>query len=94
MPEHVHLLLSEPSIQPLAKALQALKLSVSKQADTKPFWQPRYYDFNVFTTRKLLEKLNYMHQTPSPAAWSKLLKTGPTPAISTTSPALPTPPST
>jgi len=64
MPEHVHLLLSEPATEPLAKALQALKLSVSKQADTKPFWQPRYYDFNVFTTRKLLEKLNYMHQNP------------------------------
>ena len=30
MPEHVHLLLGEPSDAPLSKALQSLKLSVSK----------------------------------------------------------------
>ena len=64
MPEHVHLLLGEPAAEPLSKALQALKLSVSKQADTKPFWQPRYYDFNVFSGKKRLEKLNYMHHNP------------------------------
>ena len=64
MPEHVHLLLSEPATEPLAKALQSLKLSVSKQADTKPLWQPRYYDFNVFTGKKRLEKLHYMHRNP------------------------------
>ena len=64
MPEHVHLLLSEPAADPLAKALQSLKLSVSKQADTKPFWQARYYDFNVFTGKKRLEKLHYMHYNP------------------------------
>ena len=64
MPEHVHLLLSEPATDPLSKAIQALKLSVSKQADTHPFWQTRYYDFNVFTRQKRLEKLDYMHRNP------------------------------
>jgi len=29
-----------------------------------PFWQPRYYDFNVFHEQKLVEKLDYMHQNP------------------------------
>ena len=29
-----------------------------------PFWQPRYYDFNVFREQKLIEKLDYMHQNP------------------------------
>ena len=30
----------------------------------KQFWQPRYYDFNVFTARKRIKKLNYMHRNP------------------------------
>ncbi len=64
MPEHVHLLVSEPATDPLSKAIQALKLSVSKQAPTQPFWQTRYYDFNVFSREKRLEKLLYMHQNP------------------------------
>jgi len=28
------------------------------------FWQRRYYDFNLFSEEKLLEKLNYMHNNP------------------------------
>ena len=28
------------------------------------FWQPRYYDFNVFTQRKYVEKLRYIHRIP------------------------------
>ncbi len=28
------------------------------------FWQRRYYDFNVFTKKKLSEKLDYMHYNP------------------------------
>ena len=64
MPEHVHLLLSEPEKGLLSVGLQALKISVSKQAKERPFWQARYYDFNVFTEEKRLEKLNYMHWNP------------------------------
>jgi putative transposase len=64
MPEHVHMLLSEPETKPLATALQALKLSVSKLSTPKPFWQTRYYDFNVFTHNKRVEKLKYMHRNP------------------------------
>ena len=29
-----------------------------------PFWQARFYDFNVWTAKKRVEKLNYMHQNP------------------------------
>jgi putative transposase len=29
-----------------------------------PFWQPRYYDFNVWHESKLTEKLDYVHQNP------------------------------
>jgi putative transposase len=64
MPEHVHLLLSEPGKALLSVGMQALKVSVSKQATERPFWQARYYDFNVFTQEKRLEKLNYMHWNP------------------------------
>ena len=66
MPEHVHLLVSEPLDYetPLSKALQSLKLSVSKRLAPKPLWQARYYDFNVFTHNKRVEKLKYMHRNP------------------------------
>ncbi len=67
MPEHVHLLLSEPEVASLATALQALKQSVSRTLalrHAEPFWQARYYDFNVWTAGKRIEKLRYMHRNP------------------------------
>jgi putative transposase len=65
MPEHVHLLATEPEDEPLATAIQAVKQSVSRLLGSgEPFWQPRYYDFNVYTERKRIEKLRYMHRNP------------------------------
>ena len=64
MPEHVHLLVSESREKPLATAIQALKASVSKLSGQHPFWLTRYYDFNVFTHNKLIDKLYYMHTNP------------------------------
>jgi putative transposase len=64
MLEHVHLLVSEPAISTLAKAIHALKLSMSKLSPQRPFWQARYYDFNVFSSRKHVEKLRYIHRNP------------------------------
>ena len=64
MPEHVHLLLSEPSAAPLSKAIHSLKSSFAKRLLQRPFWLPRYYDFNVYTARKRLEKLRYIHRNP------------------------------
>jgi len=29
-----------------------------------PFWQARFYDFNVWTDKKRVQKLRYMHQNP------------------------------
>ncbi|MGB7584553.1 MAG: hypothetical protein WBM11_06890 [Terriglobales bacterium] len=29
-----------------------------------PICQPRFYDFNVWTERKRIEKLRYMHRNP------------------------------
>jgi len=64
MPEHVHLLVSEPGKGILARVIQALKLSVSVQRPERPFWQARYYDFNVHNELKRIEKLRYMHRNP------------------------------
>jgi putative transposase len=67
MPEHVHLLISEPERGTLALALQMLKQAVSQElraASRTPFWQPRYYDFNVWSERKRVEKLRYLHRNP------------------------------
>ena len=66
MPEHVHLLVSEPERATLARAIQALKQSVSQKlkAPDGRFWQTRYYDFNVFTPAKRVEKLKYIHRNP------------------------------
>jgi putative transposase len=64
MPEHVHLLLSEPPTHPLSTVLGALKRSVSKKLPEAPFWLPRYHDFNIYSATKHLEKLRYLHRNP------------------------------
>jgi putative transposase len=67
MPEHVHLLVSEPKRAKLAAALQMLKQIVSHELRSKlgtPFWQTRYYDFNVWSEKKRIEKLKYIHRNP------------------------------
>ena len=66
MPEHVHLLLSEPERKNLSLVLQMVKQMVSRKLQTSkgPFWQARYYDFNVRSERKRVEKLRYIHRNP------------------------------
>jgi putative transposase len=107
MPEHVHLLVSEPQRATLSTAIQALKLGVvrslqvsndenltaliprsRKSSETwgtpsvgcstksNSFWMARFYDFNVWTEKKRVEKLRYIHRNPvarglvdSPEQW-------------------------
>ena len=66
MPNHVHLLLSEPKRHTLATTISVLKGETSKhlKKDLQQFWQTRYYDFNVFTHKKFVEKLRYIHRNP------------------------------
>jgi len=66
MPDHVHLLVSEPERSSLAEAIKALKQGVSRRLRTEDgrFWQTRYYDFNVRDERKRIEKLRYIHRNP------------------------------
>ncbi len=86
MPEHVHLLISEPVRGTPSTVLKMLKQRVSRQLRHKPrrrvsalqrsfqfasspehlpqFWQKRFYDFNVWSRKKKIEKPGYMHANP------------------------------
>ena len=83
MPEHVHLLVSEPLRGDLSAAVKALKQGVSRKVlgssrrkdarqtelfarkpPPRSFWQRRFYDFNVWTEKKRLEKIRYIHRNP------------------------------
>jgi putative transposase len=67
MPEHVHLLVNEPKRGTLAQAMQSLKQGVARRLALRAadsFWQARYYDFNVWSERKFVEKLRYIHRNP------------------------------
>ena len=72
MPEHVHLLLSEPADSKLAAAMQLLKtrVSVCARKENKrtvgefPFWQRRYFDHNVRNYEGFVTQLRYIHRNP------------------------------
>ena len=83
MPEHVHLLLTEPEVGTPSTVMQVLKQRTARallptrkrrnprqrnlfgdEPKRRAFWQARSYDFNVWTTKKRVEKLRYMHRNP------------------------------
>jgi putative transposase len=80
MPEHFHLLTSEPQVGNPSTVLQVLKQRFAqhilsrRRTDRQQrllfsgqpvhVWQARFYDFNVWTERKRIEKLRYMHRNP------------------------------
>jgi len=67
MPEHIHLLVSEPENGALAQAMQSLKQGVARKLALRAkdsFWQERYHDFNIWSERKFVEKLRYIHDNP------------------------------
>jgi len=44
---------------------EQLSLSFPKFiAEARQFWQARFYDFNVYSRKKMKEKLEYMHANP------------------------------
>jgi len=94
MPEHIHLLISEPQKKNPSTVMQALKLSFARRVLAQArrrrnpsqaslfehapehVWQKRFYDFNVWTEHKRIEKLRYKHRNPvkrglvvSPELW-------------------------
>jgi putative transposase len=85
MPNHVHLLISEPARGTPSTVMQVLKQRVSRKLhhrknrkglagqlafqfgepdDGSCLWQRRFYDFNVWSQKKLNNKLEYMHLNP------------------------------
>ncbi len=73
MPEHIHLLLSEPERGTLARALQSLKSASARMTRRvraqilrarTPFWQTRYYDRYMRDFDEFSEKLRYIHRNP------------------------------
>jgi putative transposase len=72
MPEHVHMLVSEPDCASLAGFMQLLKTKVSVQArkaqkraaGDEPFWQTRYFDHNVRNHAGFVTQLRYIHRNP------------------------------
>ena len=95
MPEHIHLLLTEPEVGTPSTVMQVLKQRTARallpkrkrrnprqrslfedEPKRRAFWQARSYDFNVWTKKKRVEKLRYMHRNPvkrglveSPEQW-------------------------
>ena len=57
---------TEPERETLAVAMPAMKQSVARRQVKVGghFWQPRYYDFNVWSEKKRIEKLRYIHRNP------------------------------
>jgi hypothetical protein len=43
---------------------QAASCSGHPRSKAMPIWQPLFYDFNVWTEGKRLEKLSYRHRNP------------------------------
>ena len=69
MPEHFHLLITEPGVGNPSVVMKVVKERFTKLLhhggmQTGPIWQKRFYDFNVCTTEKRIEKLRYMHRNP------------------------------
>jgi putative transposase len=97
MPEHLHLLITEPETGDPSVVMKVLKERFTRKLRTAgtppiasgaplitsgapliapfamsgiphpepvPVWQKRFYDFNVWTEKKRIEKLRYIHRNP------------------------------
>jgi len=75
MPEHFHLLISEPETRNPSLVMQAVKIGFARRVinreDLPPgsatgahIWQRRFYDFNVLGREKRVEELRYIHRNP------------------------------
>jgi len=69
MPEHFHLLMTEPEVGNPSVVMKVVKERFTKLLHhggkhTGPIWQRRFYDFNVCNTEKRTEKLRHIHRNP------------------------------
>ncbi len=87
MLDHVHAMVWFPKEHQISLCMNKWKDLTSKQIsavyerdfapywekleDREAVWQRRYYDFNVYSERKMHEKLEYMHNNPVKAGYVK-----------------------
>jgi len=69
MPEHFHLLITELEVGDPSVVMKVVKERFTKLLHRDglsggPIWQKRFYDFNVCSSEKHIEKLRYMHRNP------------------------------
>lgn len=79
MPDHIHLLISEPEFGTQSTVMQVVKQRFSRRVldekrhlrldrnappTVEHVWQRRFYDFHIWNERKRIEKLRYMHRNP------------------------------
>ena len=78
MPAHFHLLITEREWGPPSTVMQAVKQRYTRTLQRLektspgrhtvctgvPVWQERPYDFNVWSRKKEIEKLRYIHRNP------------------------------
>ncbi|HVC48506.1 MAG TPA: transposase [Terracidiphilus sp.] len=66
MPEHVHLLMNEPTSILVAQFLKALKQVTSRKlrGARDQFWQDRYFDGNIHGEAARSEVIRYIHRNP------------------------------
>jgi putative transposase len=80
MPNHVHAIVWFAAAGVLSSFMKSWKQTTSlrlkrvlrgvapnytdKLSPDEPFWQPKYYPFNLYGARKAREKLDYMHLNP------------------------------
>ncbi|MGD0293000.1 MAG: transposase [Terracidiphilus sp.] len=55
MPEHVHLLVNEPTRSSLDRVIKSIKLSVTLRRHERSFWQPRTTT-STYTTKKSVSR--------------------------------------
>lgn len=80
MPDHVHVIVWFPQTGQFSRFMQGWKRRSSYEIHRwyqaspaqylqstnsgDPFWQPKYYSFEIYSEAKLIEKLTYMHLNP------------------------------
>ena len=80
MPEHFHLLITDPEMGDPSVVMKVVKERFTRQLNQRrktpsaqpvlwdftpaPIWQKRFYDFNLWSDKKRIEKLRYMHRNP------------------------------
>lgn len=67
---------SARALLPNRKRRDPRQRELFREVSPRAFWQARFYDFNLWTTKKRVEKLRYMHRNPvkrglvkSPGQW-------------------------